>query len=222
MSQTDVLVDRFSRARVADFTFATIDLSQGTLEGAPCSAMVISNLPARWTAPEVLKEKGPPSKKSDVFSFAMVMYEVGSKYAVQRPPTDLTVTSTKVFAGEIPFEKYPNFTTVIKITDGDRPGRPANPLLTDDVWELMQKCWGKRAHLRPEMSKVLTELTPSLFKTLHQLIESLPELQVALSQFYDSTERKTCIDRLRNAELKKFIDLLDDVSQLYNPFRPRY
>lgn len=71
-------MDRFSRARVGDFTFATIDPSQGTLEGTHYGATVLSNLPARWTAPEVLKEKGPPSAKSDVFSFAMVMYEVGS------------------------------------------------------------------------------------------------------------------------------------------------
>jgi len=30
----------------------------------------------RWTAPEVLDEKGPPTKEADIFSFGMVMYEV--------------------------------------------------------------------------------------------------------------------------------------------------
>ena len=30
----------------------------------------------RWTAPEMWREGTPASKKSDVFSFAMVIYEV--------------------------------------------------------------------------------------------------------------------------------------------------
>lgn len=73
--QTDILVDRFRRARIGDFTFATIGPSQGTR----CSTMVLNNLPARWTAPEVLNVEGPLSKESDVFSFAMVMYEVSQR-----------------------------------------------------------------------------------------------------------------------------------------------
>lgn len=68
------------------------------------------------------------------------------------------------------------------------------------------------------MLTVLQELTPSLLRSLCQPIENLPEFQVALGQFYGSIQRKACIDRLRGAELKKFINLLDDVRQLFNPF----
>lgn len=77
-TQASILVDQLGRARVGDFTFATIATSQDTLQGTHCGATVLDNLPARWTAPEVLNEKRPLSKKSDVFSFAMVMYAVSS------------------------------------------------------------------------------------------------------------------------------------------------
>lgn len=81
-TQDDILVDRFSRARIGDFTFATANPSQGALQGIRCGATVLKYLPARWTAPEVVKKKGSLSKKSDVFSFAMVMYEVNSAHVV--------------------------------------------------------------------------------------------------------------------------------------------
>jgi hypothetical protein len=210
-------VDQFSRARVGDFTFAMIDPGQGTLYGTPCSAMVQDNLPVRYTAPEVLKGKGSFSKVSDVFSFAMVMYEVSSVHATQKPSTDLIAVPTKVFAGEVPFKSLPTYTLAQKVMAGKRPERPTD--LAGDVWDLMQKCWHQKPDLRPEMSKVLQGLTLSLFQTLHESVESLPELQVALSQFYDSTERGVCIDRLSDVELKKFVDFLDDVRL---PFDPSY
>lgn len=83
----------------------------------------------------------------------------------------------------------------------------------------MQRCWKQKARLRPAMSTVLQELAPCLFRTLHQFIEFLPEFQVSLNQFYDSTERKAYVDTLSDGQLKKFIDLLDDVRQLLHPFR---
>ena len=81
-------MDRFSRALVGDFTFASIDPSQGKLQGVRCNAVVLNNLPARWTAPEVFKEKESLTKISDVFSFAMVMYEASLANVSQKLPTD--------------------------------------------------------------------------------------------------------------------------------------
>lgn len=63
------------------------------------------------------------------------------------------------------------------------------------------------------MKTVLQDLAPSLLQSLHQFTKSSPEFQVALSQFYDSTECKGCIDRLRGSELKEFVNFLDGVSK---------
>ena len=141
----------------------------------------------------------------------------------RNPSTDLTAAPTKVFAGEIPFRNLPRFTATVRVMNGERPNRPADkPLLTCDLWVLMQNCWDQGAHSRPKMSTVLKTLTPILFRTLRESNEPLPEFQAALSQFYESSERNAWINNLSNAELKGFIDFLDDVRQLFNLLASQY
>jgi serine/threonine protein kinase len=64
-------VDYFGHARITDFGLAVvIQNSDSTGSSSNCGGHS-----PRWTAPEVL-EGGVYSKKSDIFSFAMVMIEV--------------------------------------------------------------------------------------------------------------------------------------------------
>jgi len=63
------MVDASGHARITDFGLAyNQDAAQGTY--------VALGGTARWTAPEILEEKGTLSKRADVFSFSMVMVEV--------------------------------------------------------------------------------------------------------------------------------------------------
>ena len=64
------MVDDKNHARITDFGLAR---NQGSAE----EASVTAGGTARWTAPEILQGRGGPSKEADVFSFAMVMVEVG-------------------------------------------------------------------------------------------------------------------------------------------------
>lgn len=68
--QPNIMVDAFRHARITDFGLAR---KHGTSEDSNATA----GGTARWTAPEILKGEGIPSKEADVFSFAMVMVEVG-------------------------------------------------------------------------------------------------------------------------------------------------
>lgn len=78
----NILVDQNGRARVSDFSFATVNHSW-------CSTCVAKIYPdTRWTAPEVLKGKQPLTKEADVFSFAMIVVEVSR--SVCRTATRLT------------------------------------------------------------------------------------------------------------------------------------
>ena len=213
--QANILVDDLGRARVTDFSLATIHPSQGPTYGVS----EIRDHNPRWTAPEVLEETGSLTEKADVFSFAMLTIEVSSAHGAQQLVTDWI--STKVFTGTVPFYTFQSVASIIKIIEGERPPRPADPTLPDDVWELTQKCWDQKQRSRPEMKTVLQSLAPSLLRSLYQFPKSSLEFQVALNQFYDSTERKGCIDRLHGAELKEFVNFLDDVRKPFKPLGSR-
>ena len=64
------MVDGSGIARITDFGLASIVRDPSSV----ASAYDGGHTP-RWTAPEILRES-PASKESDVFSFAMVMFEV--------------------------------------------------------------------------------------------------------------------------------------------------
>ena len=70
-NQPNVLVDRSGRACIADFGLTKITKHPHSVQ----SASQRHGLALQWSAPEVLKE-GEYSKKADVFSFGMVVYEV--------------------------------------------------------------------------------------------------------------------------------------------------
>ena len=121
------------------------------------------------------------------------------------------VISMKVYSGGFPFPETKDVTAILLIIDGERPSRPTCSTLTDDVWALIERCWSQDPQTRPGIREVLQDLASNLLRSLRQYTEFLPELEVALCQFYDNTERKHCINRLSSAELKEFINLLDDV-----------
>jgi hypothetical protein len=93
---------------------------------------------------------------------------------------------------------------------GERPPWPISQA-PPEVLALMEMCWDQDPRLRPEMRRVLQDLASTPLRSLCQSTESSPEFQVVLGQFHDGTGRKGCIDRLHDAELKEFINFLDDV-----------
>ena len=68
----NILVDHLGRARITDFALAAVSQDKCST----CGVMKMHKNNTRWTAPEILEETGPLTKKADVFSFAMVMIEV--------------------------------------------------------------------------------------------------------------------------------------------------
>jgi son of sevenless-like protein len=92
----------------------------------------------RWTAPEVLKQGGIVSMRSDIWSFGMLCLEI--------------------LSGDVPF--------ISKTDDGvrhqleqskhpERPGRSATSKGLDaGMWNLMCRCWEKNPEQRPSMKKV--------------------------------------------------------------------
>jgi len=73
ITQSNILVDRFGQAQITDFAHATMTLTQGPA----CDTQEARGRSTQWTAPEILEGQGRFTKESDIFSFAMVMVEVG-------------------------------------------------------------------------------------------------------------------------------------------------
>ena len=70
--QSNILMDNSGSARLADFGLAMVTLNLDSVRSATSQR----GFTPRWAAPEILDE-GTYSKGADVFSFAMVMIEVG-------------------------------------------------------------------------------------------------------------------------------------------------
>lgn len=148
-------MDAVGCARITDFGLGMATQNLDSAQGA----WVNQGHTTRWTAPEILNEQGTCGKKADVFSFAMVMIEVGCN-----PPPMCrasTYTSSKVFTGAVPFNNSPPVTAMLAIMAGKRPPRPTHATFTDSLWSLMQRCWDQDPHMRPEVSEVSKVLRDS-------------------------------------------------------------
>ncbi|KAF9643029.1 kinase-like protein [Thelephora ganbajun] len=135
----NVLVDDHARARVADFGIAVAARNLNLIR--PVTTQPLHAL--RWSAPEVLKGEDL-NKKSDIFSFAMVMIEV--------------------FTGAAPFNNVSDLAAGAAIIRGERPTQPAHASFTPDLKALTENCWNDNPDSRPEMS----EIAEVLANILHQ------------------------------------------------------
>ncbi|OCH94856.1 kinase-like protein [Obba rivulosa] len=145
---SNVLVNRERKACLADFGLASFSHDSKLTVLATRSAYVGS---MRWTAPEIMDpehfglQRAQLDRRTDMYSLAMVMWEV--------------------FTGSIPFSNLPRDATVMnKVLSGGRPDRPYQAMglgLTDDVWEIMQRCWEEDLSARPAACDVLIKLRKS-------------------------------------------------------------
>lgn len=151
-------MDDSGRARIAGFSHTTVTRNMDSMRSASDR---FGYFP-RWPAPEGLRD-GESSKEGDIFSFAMVMIEVCDGRSTARGTFGLPSFCTiQAFTGEVPFENISSFMVMLSVVQGERPPRPTHPIITDDLWTLIQRCWDQDPRLRPDASEVLRALlTPS-------------------------------------------------------------
>lgn len=66
-------MDETGHARLTDFGLAAVAPEFGVAES------ITDGHAVRWAAPEILDRERPVSKKSDIYSFAMIVVEVWSR-----------------------------------------------------------------------------------------------------------------------------------------------
>ncbi|KAF9779315.1 CNH domain-containing protein [Thelephora terrestris] len=129
----NILVDERGRARLTDFGFTSVVRGTNSV-----LVTAVQGYTARWAAPEVLKSGDKNTREADVFSFGMVVIEV--------------------FTGKCPFSEFSGPVTISKIIDGERPGRPQVPGVTDKVWGMTLGCLHQEPGVRPAMTEVVETL----------------------------------------------------------------
>ena len=137
----NVLIDEDGNARLADFGLLTIVLESTHHTNSSTSTSAGTK---RWMSPELLDpdhfgcKSSRPTKDSDCYALGMVILEV--------------------LSGKPPFTNCNDVGVVRKVIEGEHPGRPQGReevWFTDDLWEMLERCWSSQPERRPAVDAVL-------------------------------------------------------------------
>ncbi|KAF9780167.1 kinase-like domain-containing protein [Thelephora terrestris] len=140
----NILIDQNRHARLADFGLLTI-ISDPTNTAVTNSLSIAGT--TRWMSPELLdpsqfgSENTRPTKESDSYALGMVILEV--------------------LSGQPPFALHNEFMVMRLVTEGKRPERPNGPegvWFTDDLWQMLNRCWEIRPESRASIGAIFEYL----------------------------------------------------------------
>jgi serine/threonine protein kinase len=131
---SNLLIDDKFRIRIADFGTVRVGDSTASTTG------VVGTF--AYMAPEAMEPHHVPTKKVDVFSLGLVLYEV--------------------LVGESVFPKDSSVLQIVKMhLDGWRPALPKS--VHPVVREVIEKCWAKDPDARPTVDEVFERLSDNWF-----------------------------------------------------------
>ena len=133
------MVNAGGRAVLADFDSVSFAPDQPTLLSSCMEGSAV-----RWMSPELLDpqkygfSKIRPTKESDCYALGMEAYEI--------------------LSGSTPFGPYNPLAILRKVLEGERPKRPegdSGELLTDNIWDAVERCWKDQPKERASARDVL-------------------------------------------------------------------
>lgn len=127
LKSANLLIDSDQVIKVADFGVARFESQHGD--------MTAETGTYRWMAPEVINHR-PYDNKADVFSFAIVLWELATS--------------------KVPYDNLTPLQAALGVRQGLRPEMPSglNPTLVD----LMRRCWDVNPTKRPSFSDITFQL----------------------------------------------------------------
>ena len=145
MFESDLVYDRHSplsgmkgEPQICDFGIARIsdEVNENVTSKTVSSGDVI-----RYAAPELIeKNDAPATMTADTYSFAMLSLEcITEEIPFSHLRRDAAVLHARISKKQCPPRP-----------DGQDPGS----LISDDLWELLMRCWGARPDQRPTMEQV--------------------------------------------------------------------
>ncbi|KAG6907684.1 hypothetical protein DXG01_007787 [Tephrocybe rancida] len=140
----NILVDDNGEPLLIDFGFSLV-LDPLTQTFCPLSHHFIGH--PRWTPHEKIRStEYPLTLKADSFSFASLVLEV--------------------LSDDVPYSYLSNNSAVIieVVVRNRTPRRPDTKLLTDPLWDLLNRCWSRNPDSRPSMEDIRLSLASVCFE----------------------------------------------------------
>lgn len=134
----NVLVSH-GRAKICDFGLARVRADISESLGLSTTQSVKGT--DVFMAPEMLLDNARPIKRSDVYAFAMMAFQVLNAGVKPWPEAKGIMRLWNVMR---------------KVEKGERPEKPA--LITASEWGLIERCWAQDPGSRPKFDEVLVEL----------------------------------------------------------------
>ncbi|KAJ1558532.1 hypothetical protein HK096_010726 [Nowakowskiella sp. JEL0078] len=162
----NILVSDEKMLKISDFGLSRVksESSSGKTTGHSVKGTL------RWLAPERL-QGGGLNQKVDVYAFSMLCYEIASN-------------------GKIPFEiegVREEYQIYRLIEQKKRPVKIED--IEQDIWELIELCWGQDPKERPEFSFILYSLSDENISTNKTLTTVIREFSKANKSYDSPTER---------------------------------
>jgi len=156
--QHNVLVDDDGTARISEYGLEVVLRDEASSESTPTNTW--------WMAPEIRSASdrrvlsGGGGGAADIYSFAMVMFEVRPPRVLLNVYLDISPL-TQVLTGTTPFPDESDEGVVDMVNAELRPKRPSgdpSQELADELWEQIVACWNNKPDERPSAFEVLRAL----------------------------------------------------------------
>jgi serine/threonine protein kinase len=150
-----VLIDHGENAVLCDFGLSRIKADINSRTPADASSIVGSRY---WMAPERLTGS-IPRKPSDVYAFGLMIYEVCTVQDFHlKALCSYIHAPRKIHTNEVPLGHLSFMEVETLVVERNiRPEQPDGdeaPQMTDDTWDLAERCWVKDPHARPNVGAV--------------------------------------------------------------------
>lgn len=190
----NILIDDQMHACIADFGIGKFLHTPGTY---PATTSLKGTM--QWMAPEQLALGNDPSKarspESDVYSFSYVCLEI--------------------YTGNVPWPDTAEFTVMEKVLNRQRPERPADIPIPDQIWCIIEKCWKQEPRARMCTKDILAVLSDYRTELDLQMLYSLPTEGLETKVKENLTPKRSVnIAKKITPDLARLIDVLNQIGSV--------